>query len=1095
MEKFIKGLNVYKEFSKWLLSSRLKKKRFYHISETLKTLLISTADLSSFKNTIIVTFSPAEAEILYQELDTMHNSDIDIIYIPDLNLKDEDNLEEQLNEARVIFELSKFAEDYSGNRIIITSVDSFIMPVIPKKVISRKTLTLKLGDEIPMDDLEMQLTILGYRREKRVSDLGDFSVRGGIIDVFGNGFENPFRIEYFGDNIESLREFDISEGRSIKEHKSIKIYPNNFRELVSTTSKESNIRYKDYYLFSYFSPKDTLFIIDEEDRINKRIDFLRKEFSMGGLLGHIERIEFEFEKFISRFKTVFFTEHFLTRPDAVDVGAIQIGYFARYFSIFFRSLKEWLEEGFTIFIFVNNSWRQEHLENMIKRYEEAYKFPSKILIRIGLFRKGFLLQKEKLVVVTEADIWGGYRLRKEKRPKGSDELDLNSIRYGEFVVHEEYGIGKYKGIEKKDIDGVNSDYFIIEYQYDENLFVPLDRIGLIQKYISIGNYRPKLHSIRSKRWQNEKTQAVKSIETMVKDLLELYAQRALKKGFKFSEDDSMQEEFDMEFTFDETEDQLNAIKEVKMDMESETPMDRLICGDVGFGKTEIAIRAAFKSVKDNKQVALLAPTTILCEQHYFTFLDRFKNQAVNIGMLSRFVTKKEQTEVVKKLNEGKVDIVIGTHRLLSKDIEFKDLGLLIIDEEQRFGVKQKEKLRLLKKNVDTLTLTATPIPRTLYFSLLKLRPISMIETPPENRLPVKTVITTFKRDLIKEAILREMKRGGQIFFVHNRVEELPEVEAMLTNLVPEARMITAHGQMLPKELERKVRDFVNGAFDILLCTTIIEIGVDMPNVNTLFINQAENFGLSQLYQLKGRVGRSFHQAYAYFIIANPYKLKTKALQRLDAIETYSELGSGYHIAFQDLQIRGTGNILSTNQHGHIDKIGLGLYMRLLKNTINLLKGKEQDKKETEVNKDLVDLSLKVNAFIPENFTVSDNDKQEIYRLISKTKSMNEVDYSRERVIDKFGKLPQSIEQLFLIEKIRILSSIKMINKIAEGKREIFIRFPEEFDFEVKKEHLENLLSELEGDWIYDPDKNLLSFRKPVDNLDKLNLITNILQGL
>ncbi|MDD3626727.1 MAG: CarD family transcriptional regulator, partial [bacterium] len=618
MEEFIKQLKIFSELDSWLKNRDQKKLRFYHMSETLKTLLISASDFSGFQNVIIVTFSPAEAEILYQELKVIISNPDSLVYIPDLNLREKDNTEEINNEAKVIFELSQFLEPGDSTRIIITSVDSFVIPVIPKKIISESIVDIKKGVDISLENIQKLLLGLGYKFTKQVSELGDYSIRGGIVDIFINGSVNPVRLEFFGDRLESIREFDLIQGTSIKEIPQIKIYPINFRDLLALMIKKKEITYKEFYLFSYFGMKETLFIIDEEDGINKRIDFLRKEFPKGGLLGHIERLEFEFDKYSSRYKNLYITEHSISRIDAIDAGAIQIGYFARYFHIFFRSLKEWLEEGFTIFIYVNNQWRKDHLTNMIKRYEDIYKESSNIHIRIGLFRKGFLLPKEKIAVITESDIWGGYRLRKEKKSKGAEELDLSSLKYGDFVVHEEYGIGRYKGLQKKSIDGINSEFLVLEYQFGEILFVPLDRIGLIQKYLSVGNSEPKLHSIRSKRWTQEKAQAVKSIETMVKELLELYAERSLKKGFPFSGDDKLQEDFEMEFSFDETDDQLKAIQQVKKDMESEIPMDRLICGDVGFGKTEIAIRAAFKAVKDGKQVAMLAPTTILCEQHYYT---------------------------------------------------------------------------------------------------------------------------------------------------------------------------------------------------------------------------------------------------------------------------------------------------------------------------------------------------------------------------------------------------------------------------------------------------------------------------------------------
>ncbi|MFW5787875.1 MAG: transcription-repair coupling factor, partial [Halanaerobiales bacterium] len=699
------------------------------------------------------------------------------------------------------------------------------------------------------------------------------------------------------------------------------------------------------------------------------------------------------------------------------------------------NLKELLNKNYKIIITLNTKNKVNRFKEFLEEKnipvcvdKEREICPKQVNLMIGSFSEGFVIEDINLVIYTEKEVFGKPQKKKRKLAdleKGIEISSLNELKVGDYVVHENHGIGKYKGIKTLEVQDQHQDYLVIQYADEDKLYVPTEHVDLVQKYIGADQKPPKLYKLGGSEWKKVKQRVKSSVREMAIGLLELYAERETIDGYAFSPDTVWQKEFEDVFPYQETPDQIQAIEDVKKDMESNTPMDRLLCGDVGYGKTEVAIRAAFKAAMDQKQTAVLVPTTILAQQHFNTFRERIDKYPINVEMISRFRSKSEQKKVLKKLARGKVDIIIGTHRLLSKDVVFNDLGLLIIDEEQRFGVSHKEKLKDLKRNVDVLTLTATPIPRTLHMALVGVRDMSVIETPPENRYPIRTYIREFNKDLIKETIRREMNREGQVYFVHNRVEDIDKKAAMISDLLPEARVAVAHGQMNENKLEKIMFDFYNKEYDVLVCTTIIENGLDIPNVNTIIINRAENMGLAQLYQLRGRVGRSNRVAYAYLLYQKDRVLSEVAEKRLKAIKEFTNLGSGFKIAMRDLEIRGAGNLLGAEQHGHIASIGFSLYCKLLESAIEELKGEDKTEDiEIEVN-------LSIDAYIPEEYITDSKQKIDIYKKIKRARSESKIIDIVDELLDRFGDPPQVVMNLIEITRIKITARKLNIEKINE----------------------------------------------------------------
>ncbi|MED3662435.1 transcription-repair coupling factor [Ureibacillus terrenus] len=811
------------------------------------------------------------------------------------------------------------------------------------------------------------------------------------------------------------------------------------------------------FLGDYFS-KDGIVLFDELGRIQEVCEAWEREeeewfisLIEEGKMVHDVQPSYSFKKIFSKLDLpkvhfMLFTRSFtgIRFDQTMSFSCKPMQQFHGQMSLLKNEVERWKQEKFTVII-VAEKERLEKIKNMLEDYEiDAIIGPPSgegIFLVEGQLTSGFELGLQRIVIVTDDELFKQQTKRRKTRPQKMTNAEriksYTEIKPGDYVVHVHHGIGKYLGIQTLEVNGTHKDYLHIRYRGDDKLFVPVDQIDLVQKYVSSEGKEPKLHKLGGTEWKKAKAKVSSAVKDIAEELIKLYAKREAEKGYAFSPDTDEQREFESAFPYEETEDQLRTIMEVKRDMERERPMDRLICGDVGYGKTEVAIRAAFKAIMDGKQVAFLVPTTILAQQHYETICARFEGYAINVGLLSRFRTRKEQAETIKGLKDGTVDIVIGTHRLLSKDVAFKDLGLLIVDEEQRFGVAHKEKIKQLKTNVDVLTLTATPIPRTLHMSMIGVRDLSVIETPPQNRFPVQTYVMEYSPALVREAIEREIARGGQTFYLYNRVEDMTKKVEEIQTLVPEARVGYAHGKMSESQLESVILNFLNGEFDVLVTTTIIETGVDMPNVNTLIVQDADKMGLSQLYQLRGRVGRSNRVAYAYFMYQRDKVLTEVAEQRLQAIKEFTELGSGFKIAMRDLSIRGAGNLLGAQQHGFIDTVGFDLYTQLLEEAIAEQKGEKREEKEE------VEIILHVDAYIPDKYIPDGYQKIQMYKRIKAMENPEDYHEIVEELHDRFGDMPPETERLLRIARIKAWAGKSGIVSIKEKQKIISIVFSEE----------------------------------------------------
>ncbi len=955
------------------------------------------------------------------------------------------------------------------SNIIVAPVDTLLQRVIPPSVFPENILKFKHHNKIDINELSSTLIEIGYERSNMVEIRGEFSIRGGIIDIFTLNYDNPLRIDLFGNEIESIRFFNPYTQRSIRE-------VDNTNEIIILPANETSILYrlieKNISLPSFITyfPPNTIIIQNEPSEFKDiltnytiLIEKLYKEaIEENRVVYKPETLYYKDEEVIAELNN-----HQQINCSHLDIQQDDSCYYSYNISSFshiepslnkyIETFKETQKNGYIIEIVCDNKGQAIRLEELLKEFDigslnivtndtdsinnriNNYVIKPRIkeiIISEGELHDGFLFPDIKLMLLTDREIFGRYRrkLHKIKYKSGRVLRGIDEIKKGDFVVHTEYGIGKYEGITRTTIDNNLVDLISIQYHGGDRLYVPIDKIKYVQKYIAVEGIEPVLDKLGGKRWAKVKAKHKAEIEKLAQELLQLYAEREMVEGFRFGDDTLWQREFEASFLYEETPDQLQAIEEVKRDMISHKPMDRLICGDVGYGKTEVAIRAAFKAVQNNKQVAVLVPTTILAYQHFVTFSERFADFPIAVEMLSRFKKPKEQRDIIKKLKDGKIDVVIGTHRLLSSDIQFKELGLIVIDEEQRFGVKQKEKLKHLKKSVDVITLSATPIPRTLYMALSGLRDTSIINTPPENRLPIKTMIIHFDRELITEAILRELNRGGQVYFVHNRVYNIDKIAEQLRTIVPKARIAIAHGQLDEKELEQVMINFINQQYDILLSTTIIENGVDIPNVNTIIINRADMFGLAQLYQLRGRVGRDIHRAYAYLIAPKGTAITETAKERLAAIREFTELGSGFGVAMKDMEIRGTGNILGKEQHGSIVSIGFELYCQMLEETVKKLKG--------EFIKESPDVEIKWDStgYIPEDYIPVESQRFKVYKKLSKAKTEDEIYEIKSELTDVYGDYPKEIEILIYLAQLRVfceMSGIRILQLLKTGLKIIF----------------------------------------------------------
>ncbi len=1011
--------------------------------------------------------------------------------------------------------------------IVLVTPESLLQKFMSKNELKGKTQKIEVGMEIQKEKFLESLLSCGYQNRDIVEEKGDFSSRGCIVDVFTSLIMNPLRIEFFGDEIVSIREFDLYTQKSTNrvnqanilparevfynpdsDKKAIEEFETNFANLKDSSESYEKILsclansiyfpgienfspmfFKSLVSFFDYVSEDTLVITDEPlkakektyeyyEEICREWEILKKEgypsFPPSGLHISPEDIENSFKKYQQLFfnflsdresfkEKSFFTFDIKTISffgyeegmDKLKSCLNQIEKFRKnnckvYFVCanegYGKRLEEIFREYDTEVIFnpenrIGFNYTDFYPDNYIKGKETYLTNVSVPEILIGKISEGFEFKEIGLVVISEEEIFGKKITRRFRRSFDSSIFisDFGDISSGDLLVHIDYGIGKFQGIKKFRINSIEKDFLAVEYMNNEFLYVPVENLNLVQKYIGMHGSVQKLDYLGGKGWEKVKEKAKESIRKMAKDLLGIYAKRKVSKGYAFSNDDNWMSEFESTFEYEETPHQLRAIEDVKKDMESSKPMDRLVCGDVGYGKTEIALRAAFKAANEGKQVAVLVPTTILAQQHYQTFENRFSSFPICIEVLSRFCSSKKEKKIIEDLKNGKVDIVIGTHRLLSDDIEFMDIGLVIIDEEQRFGVKHKEKFKKFRNEVDVLTLTATPIPRTLQLSLMGVRDMSIIDTPPEDRQPIKTIVSSFNKELIAQAIRREMERGGQIYFVHNRVNSIHGIEMLLKTLVPEARIAVAHGQMKKTFLEDVMIGFIKKEYDVLLCTSIIESGLDIPAVNTIIINRADRFGLSDLYQLRGRVGRAGHVAYAYLLVPPKTVLTDDSKKRLKVIEELSGLGSGFKIAAHDLEIRGSGNILGEEQSGYIFAIGFDLYCKLIEETINEMKGISSEEKKTSCI-----INSNIEAFIPENFIEDSRQRITIYKKLSEIDHIADLEEFKEEIHDRFGDTPDTLDALFKISSLRILGNEAMISKIDVSSKEIRINFSSSF---------------------------------------------------
>lgn len=931
---------------------------------------------------------------------------------------------------------------------VITTMDAFLDGIISPDEIQKNRIHITGEDTVDLTKLEQDLTALGYERESQIEAPGQFAVRGGIIDVFPLAEEMPVRIELWGDEIDSIRMFDAKSQRSIENISEITIYPAS-ENCFGNNGLVSFLK--------YFPENETLLFYDEPHRLQETAETVEAEYTESlknradaGMKeeGEEELRVFQTKDIISEMNrysgiglTTLESKCGLFKVRSVyTVQAKGVNPYNNSFELLTRDLKRLKRNGYRVVLLSGSRTRAKRLAEDLRDYDLSSFYsedmqrevkPGEIMAAYGYASEGYEYPMLKFVVISESDIFGRKKKKKKrKKYEGQRIQDFTELKPGDYVVHENHGIGVYKGIEKIEVEKIVKDYMKIVYAEGGVLYIPVAQMDLIQKYAGADAKKPRLNKLGTIQWGKTKSQVKKAVQIVAKDLVELYAVRQQSEGFVYGPDTVWQKEFEEMFPFEETDDQLQAIEDTKHDMESKKIMDRLICGDVGYGKTEIAIRAAFKAVQEGKQVVCLVPTTILAQQHYNTFVQRLKEFPVRIDLLCRFRSAAEQKKTIEDTKKGFVDILVGTHRVLSKDVVFKDLGLLIIDEEQRFGVTHKEKIKKLKENIDVLTLTATPIPRTLHMSLIGIRDMSVLEEAPNERMPIQTYVMEYNDEMVREAITRELARDGQVYYVYNRVNDIADVAGRIQSLVPDANVAFAHGQMKERELEDIMYDFINGDIDVLVSTTIIETGLDIPNANTMIIQDADRFGLSQLYQLRGRVGRSNRMAYAFLLYQRDKLLKEVAEKRLSAIREFTDLGSGIKIAMRDLEIRGAGNLLGEAQSGHMEAVGYDLYCKMLNEAVRQLKGGP----EAETFTTLIDLN--VDAYIPEYYIKNEYQKLDIYKRIAAIESEEELEDMTEELIDRFGDIPKKVQQLLVIASLKSLAHSVYVTAIEQKGEEI-----------------------------------------------------------
>lgn len=1068
-----------------------------------RSLFTSVIQKSYDKQILIVTNHLSQAQELYGDL-IEHTNEKDVYLYPvnELITSEVAIASPEMRSER----MTTLSAMLNGEaKIIIAPIAALKRILPPKEIWEKYQLRFTQGHSINLPNFLETFIYMGYKRVQMVTTPGEFSVRGGIIDIYPMTESYPVRIELFDDEVDSIRYFNADSQRSLEQineiiinpaeeilltqedflstgHKLDKLLSETIASFKTKVAKEKLIEsvgydierikvgekfpgisiYNAYFydepaiLLDYLA-EDAVVFFDEMSRIQEAADQLDLEeaewYNYSLEMNHLmKNMTFSYDFTTIKRKlshpqiylSVFMRHIPNTKPDqTINISTRTMQEFHGQMPLLKGELDRWKKAEYSVVVLASDRERAKKVQATFDDYDielpiiEKLSFPlDEQVISIGNLSKGIELPASKLAIITENELFKKKkrRVRKQQnitnaeRIKNYQELDI-----GDYVVHRNHGVGRYIGIETLVVKDNHKDFMLIQYSGDDKLYVPIDQIDLVQKFVGSEGKKPRLYKLGGTEWSKVKNKVQTSVEDIADDLIELYAERQAQKGHAFDADSSLQTDFEASFPYVETPDQLTSIEEIKKDMEKERPMDRLLCGDVGYGKTEVAIRAAFKAISEGKQVALLVPTTILAQQHYQTITERFSEYPIEIGLLSRFRTKKEQIETITNLKSGSVDIVIGTHRLLSKDIIYKDLGLLIVDEEQRFGVKHKEKIKEIKTNVDVLTLTATPIPRTLHMSMLGIRDLSIIETPPENRFPVQTYVLERNPLFIKEAIEREMARGGQVFLLYNRIENIEKIAQEINQLVDGVNIGIAHGRMNERELEDVMLGFLEGEYDVLVSTTIIETGVDIPNVNTLIVYDADRMGLSQLYQLRGRVGRSNRVAYAYFTYQTDKVLNEVAEKRLLAIKEFTELGSGFKIAMRDLSIRGAGNLLGAAQHGFIDSVGFDLYSQMLKEAIDARKSGKEIEAVQPFNPEL---GLIVNAYLPNEYIEDEQQKIDMYKRFQTLDTEEDITDLQDELIDRFGDFPQEVEHLFLVSKLKMLAKKERVESLMETDKKI-----------------------------------------------------------
>ena len=1104
MQAFVAPLNELAEYEA-IRKSRKEKHGFIQITGCVSSqkthFMYALSD--GFKYKIIACSSETKAKQIFEEYKILGEN---VFQYPakDLLFYQADLRGKYLTKQRMeVFQAMMEQQDMT----IVVTFDGFMDALIPLDVMRKRMISVKLGEVVDFEKLKKDMVLLGYDREEQIEGPGQFAVRGGIMDIYPLTEETPIRIELWGDEVDSIRTFDVESQRSIENLQEIVIYP-------ATDFPEEACKRVSF--LDYFDKENSILFLDEPVRLIEKGNAVEQEF----VQAQANRMESGFDvsdeemklfspKEIAEKMVLFYAVGFsaldikckeLRAREVFHLQTKGVNPYNNSFEMLTRDLKRLKRTNYRVILLSGSRTRAKRLAEDLRDYNLSSFYSEdmnrevqegEIMVTYGHVAEGYEYPMLKFMVISETDIFGRKKKKKKRKTyEGQKILNFAELKVGDYVVHENHGLGIYQGIEKIEIDKVAKDYMKISYAAGGNLYIPATQLDLIQKYASADAKKPKLNRLGGQEWHKTKTRVRGAVKEIARDLVELYAARQQKEGFVYGEDTVWQKEFEEMFPFEETEDQILAIEETKCDMESTKIMDRLICGDVGYGKTEIAIRAAFKAVQENKQVVYLCPTTILAQQHYNTFMQRMKEFPVRVDLMCRFRTSAQQKKTIEDTKRGLVDIVVGTHRVLSDDLQFKDLGLLIIDEEQRFGVQHKEKIKKLKENIDVLTLTATPIPRTLHMSLIGIRDMSVLEEAPVDRMPIQTYVMEYNDEMVREAIQRELSRDGQVYYVYNKVKDIDEITAKIQKLVPEATVAYAHGQMRENKLESIMLDFINGEIDVLVSTTIIETGLDISNANTMIIHDADQLGLAQMYQLRGRVGRSNRMAYAFLLYRRDKLLREVAEKRLSAIREFTDLGSGFKIAMRDLEIRGAGNLLGAEQHGHMEAVGYDLYCKMLNEAVKHLKGEMEEESYTTT------LDLNVDAFIPASYIQNEYQKLDIYKRIASIENEEEMDDMLEELIDRFGDVPKKVQQLLSIAMLKALAhSAYVIAVEQKGEKIKFVMYEQA---KVKVEKIPDLVQKYKGDLQFTVDANpYFAYQKKAKNKkdkdeDTLELVKNVL---